>query len=225
MDPQQNQNPIIPPSVPTPEPIVVPPPVQPVQPQSAPPSSKKGLMIGIAVGLVALLVVGGVAFALLSKKSPTTASNKGLSSDSATTPAATTHATTSKNACDLYPLADAKAIMGSNTVAASSGPPSIEDNNRYSFCTYSADKNFLTISVLSATNNSVDSGISSQWSRIADSGFTPLSGVGDKAYYNPKSAIGQSLSVLQGNTLVVIAGSAANQSQFTQIAKTIISNF
>ena len=258
MDPQQNQNPIIPATMPTLEPVIVPPPAQPlpvvpqaplapeaqvvppgqpivtprpmaqpVQPKSTPPytapqSSKKGIVIG-AVVLVTLLIAGGGAYALLGKKNQTTASNGGSSPSSThafgSASSKSTLATTSKSACDLYPQSDAQAIMGTISVAPISNPVKTVNNVNTSICVYSSNTDSATIIVASAANSSGNAVVNTEWSKIASAGLKSVSGVGDKAYYNPTT---KALAVLRGNTFVVISENKGNQ---TQIAKTVISNF
>lgn len=205
-------------------------PVQPQysQPQNSPPygppkSGKKGLMIAIIIGVVVILVIGGLAFALLGKKNTSNSSTSNSSSSSA---GSTSSATTTKTACELFSQSDAQAVVGSTAKAvATSAHQTQIPNTTSSGCSYIALPNTLVIGVISGgSSSSVFSSVVSNFSQLNGSTPTPVSGLGDQATYFSNGT----LVVQKGNVVFDIFLSESNpvtQSEVEQVATTMLGNF
>jgi len=218
----------------TPQPAAPVQPAQPYYPQqpmaqsSGSNGSRNKLLFASKIMSIVILVMAGLIILvahLLSHKIANTAVTSygpGSSSSSAGSSSSTAANTTSKSACQLFALSDAQTFIGSGASGGNSNSPTLKDNVNNSICVYSSDSDSVTVAVSSAANSGGDSGISSSWSKIASAGLTPVSGVGDKAYYNSAT---KGLAVLKGNTIVSVLENKGNQSLQVQIAGLVISNF
>jgi len=214
-------------------------PTQPVygQPQpmygqnSMPSSGSKGKIFAIIGGVVVLIVVVVLAIVLLGhKNNGSTGISSGSTSQDSSIRGSSGALATSKNACQLFTLANAQTVMGSSATGGSDKIPiPTVPNETSSNCGYynnlgDANSDILTVVVDAPTNG--NQSIADNMYAVETDGDANIPGIGDKAAY---SSSNQTLYVLKGNVILIVNYTNENGkpilSTDEQVANIMLGNF
>lgn len=174
----------------------------------------KKILIGlIAVGVI---LVGGITFAVV---------NRGGSSSETTANGTLSDTTVVEfkpvKACDVFTLDEAKQLLGKDTTTASntsqitSGDISVDSCSYTNNATKAADIRIVTVmarSALTSAGQDSNTGAFEKNGTANPSGATPVSGFGEKAFWDP--AVHQ-LTILKGNTWFSIVYGGTNPANNT----------
>jgi hypothetical protein len=103
--------------------------------------------------------------------------------------------------------------------------PQTKNNNTVTACLYESNSNSLTIIVSVAQNSAGSSYQESIFNKsLSLSGTVPVSGLGDKAFYDTIGG-GKIIEVIKGNVEFILTANNGSQATLTSMAQTMISNF
>ncbi len=147
-----------------------------------------------AVGVVIVLIGAGLVLVNKKDNSSTSSSNESTSSSSSKYKIV--------NACEVFTLADAQAVLGSSAQAGTSdGSATESDDISVSTCTYTAPGIAATLLARSAKTADGTTSNNGQFATLPSTG-TDVQGYGDKAYWD--SAYGQ-LNILKNNNWYILS--------------------
>lgn len=128
-------------------------------------------------------------------------------------------------ACDLLTLDEAKSFLGDKTINGVSSNPVQAQNLTVSKCSYSdglPDTSNAVVAAVIVRSGINDAGIQQNKTEFVagkpTAGMQDVSGIGDKAYYNPSN--GQ-LNVLKDSTWVIVSYGPASSPQSSSLDKVI----